>query len=102
MLIELFKSADWVASWPLLFCSILALGIVLERLYTLNRLKGLENSAFETLRTALEKEEEHPKNAPGVVGAPVTQIMDTLLVLRGATEDAIQQAAEIALSMQRL
>ena len=48
-LYDLFKSSDKVASWPLLFCSIRALGIILERLYTLNRLKGLEDSAFEVL-----------------------------------------------------
>src|SRR5260221_1804424 len=101
-LYELFKSSDRVASWPLLFCSILALGIILERLYTLNRLKGLEDSAFEVLRSSLEKGEEYPKNALGVAGAPIAQIMDTLLALRGATDDSIQQAAEIALSMQRM
>jgi biopolymer transport protein ExbB len=99
---DLFTKADKVASWPLGLCSILALAIIMERLFTLYKLKQLEESAFETLRASLEKGEDYPKAAPGVAGAPITQVMDTLLVLRGATEDAVQQAAEIALSMQRL
>src|SRR5262245_48434181 len=98
---ELFKHAGWVA-WPLGLCAVLALGIILERLFTLNKLKAAEEGAFEALRTALEKGEEIPRNRPDVAGAPSMQIMETLVVLRGATEDAIQQAAEIALSLQRL
>jgi biopolymer transport protein ExbB/TolQ len=105
---DLFLHAGWVA-WPLGFCSILALGVILERLFTLFWLAQQEDRAFIALQMAFEqasKRGETPDEAilrnPQVAAAPVTQVLLTVQPLRGAHIDAIQTAAEIAIGMQRL
>jgi biopolymer transport protein ExbB/TolQ len=100
-LLNLVKHAGWVA-YPLGLCSVLALAIILERAFTLARLKGLEERAYMILQMALEKGDHSALRDAQIAGAPATQILDSLTELRGASEDAMQQAAEIALSMQRL
>jgi biopolymer transport protein ExbB len=100
-MLDLFYKAGWVA-WPLGLCSILAVGIILERLFTLARLKQLEDRAFMILQLAVEKGDDELLRDPKIAAAPITQIMDGLSGLRGASEESIQYASEIALSMQRL
>jgi len=100
-MLDLFKHAGWVA-WPLGICSVLALGIILERIYTLARLKNLEDRSFMILQLALEKGDESALRDPQIAAAPVAQIMDSLTEMRSASEESLQHAAEIALSMQRL
>jgi biopolymer transport protein ExbB len=100
-MLELFKNAGWVA-WPLGLFSILALGIILERFFTLARLKQLEDRAFMVLQLALEKGDMSTLRDPMIAAAPVAQVIDSLSELREASEDAIQGAADISLSMQRL
>ena len=101
MLVDLVKHAGWVAI-PLVACSVLALGIILERLFTLARLKQLEDRAFLVLQLSLERGDERALREPQFLEAPVTQVMDSLTELRGASEAAIQQAAELSLALQRL
>jgi len=98
---DLFKHAGPVA-YPLALCSILALGIILERFYTLNRLKAREDVAFMVLQMGLEKGDMTALQDEQIASAPVTAVLETLTELRGTSEDAIQHAAEISLSMQRL
>jgi biopolymer transport protein ExbB len=100
-MLELFLRAGWVA-WPLGFCSVLALGVILERLFTLARLKQLEERAFMILQIALERRDDEMLRDPQVAGAPVTHVMASLSELRGAHPDSIQRAAEVALALQRL
>lgn len=100
-MLDLFKNAGWVA-WPLGLFSVLALAIILERLFTLNQMRQLEERAFTALQTALETNNEAALNDPLIAAAPVTQIIRTLRSLRGAEREALQQVADIALSMQRL
>ncbi len=100
-LLKLFNQAGWVA-WPLGLFSIVALAVVLERLFVLARLRQLEERAFMILQLALEKDDEAMRRDPQIAGAPVTQVMETLLTMRGASEDSIQQAAEIAIAGQRM
>jgi biopolymer transport protein ExbB len=100
-MLELFLHAGWVA-YPLGICSVLALGIILERLYTLTRLRQVEDRAFMVLQLAMEKGDDEMTGDPAVAGAPVAQVMSSLTELRGAREEAIYQASEIALSLQRL
>ena len=100
-MLELFQRAGWVA-WPLGLFSILALGIVLERLFTLTQLKRLEERAFMMLQLALEKGDRGILESQEIALAPVTQVMKTMLGIRGASVESLQQIAEIALSMQRL
>src|SRR5688500_7765446 len=100
-MLELFLKAGWVA-WPLGFCSVLALGIILERFYTLARLRQLEDQAFHMLQRDLERGDDRELRDPVVAAAPVTQVVGSLTELRGAGPEAIQQAAEIAISLQRL
>ena len=100
-MLQLFKEAGWVA-WPLGFMSVLSLGVVLERLYTLTRLRKLEDKAFMVLQMSMDKPEEAALRDSDIAAAPVTQVMAQLSKLRGASEQMIDQAAEIALSMQRL
>ena len=40
-------------------------------------------------------------NDPQIAAAPVTQVMTTLLALRGASFEALQQVADIAVAQQR-
>lgn len=100
-MLDLFKHAGWVA-WPLGFFSVLALAIILERAFTLSRLRSLEDRAFMILQLALEKSDEGALRDAQIAPAPVTQIMASLTELRGASDESIQYAAEISLSMQRL
>lgn len=100
-MLELFKNAGPVA-WPLGACSVLALAIVLERIYTLWQLKGLEDRAFMILQLALEKGDDAMLRDPQIAAAPVTQVISSLSEMRGAHAVAIQEAAAISLSLQRL
>src|ERR1041385_5711953 len=98
---QLFTKAGIVA-WPLGFCSILALAIILERLFTLTRLRRLEERAFMMLQLALEKHDDDMISDPQIAGAPVAQVVGAVAPLRGQSLDAIEQNAEIAISLQRL
>ena len=100
-MLQLFTQAG-LAAWPLGVASILALAIILERLVTLGRMKQVEDRAFMILQMALEKNDFSALRDGQITGAPVTQVMDSLTEMRGASPDAIYHAAEIALSMQRL
>src|SRR5688572_27302507 len=99
-MLQLFQQAGYVA-WPLGICSILALGIILERFYTFWRLRQIEERAFAQLRDSLRRGEAAPDD-PQTAGAPVARIVESLIPLHGASEETIQQAADIALSLQRL
>src|SRR6185436_7298491 len=98
---ELFMHAGWVA-YPLGICSILALGIILERFYSLNRIKQREDVAFMVLQMAMEKGDMSARHDEQITSAPVTSVLASLTELRGTSRDAMQHAAEIGLSMQRL
>ena len=100
-MLELFKNAGWVA-WPLGICSTFALAAIFERFYTLTRLRQIEDRAFMMLQLALDKGDDGMLRDPQLAEAPVTQVIHSLSELRGASPEAIQHAAEIALSMQRL
>ena len=92
---DLFRQAGWVA-WPLGFCSVIAVGITLERLFTLQSIGRLEDSIFAGL--------SNPGSdaAPADSGAPVAIILSKVRSLRGASEETILQAIDIALAQQRL
>jgi biopolymer transport protein ExbB len=98
---DLFKHAGMTA-WPLGAASVLALAIILERVFTLTRIKTLEDRAFLILQMALERGDLSALRDDQIRGAPITQVIDSLTELRGASHDAVQHAGEIALSMQRL
>lgn len=100
-LIDLLQKARLVA-WPLGLCSILAVAIVLERLFMLWWIKKREDEAFEILQASMQKGADYRPGNPAIAGAPVAIIMDTLATLRGATEEAMWNASEIALSLQRV
>ena len=98
---ELFVNAGVVA-WPLGICSVVAIAIVLERLYTLWNLRALEDRAFMILQLALEKGDDAMLRDEQIAAAPVTQVITSLSEMRGASEESLQEAASIALSLQRL
>jgi biopolymer transport protein ExbB len=98
---ELFVNAGMVA-WPLGICSVVAIAIVLERLYTLWNLRALEDRAFMILQLALEKGDDAMLRDEQIAAAPVTQVITSLSEMRGASEESLQEAASIALSLQRL
>jgi biopolymer transport protein ExbB/TolQ len=100
-MLKLFMEAGWVA-WPLAIYSIFALAVILERIFTLSRLRLLEDRAFMMLQLALEKDDESMMRDPQIAPAPVTQVITQLHPMRGTSNDMIQQAAEISLGMQRL
>ncbi len=101
MLIDLFNRAGMVR-WPLAICSVLSMAVILERLFTLFRLRVLEDRAFAQLQLGYEKQDDAALRDPRIAAAPVTQVMALLAPLRGATEDAVQQAADLAVAQQRL
>jgi biopolymer transport protein ExbB len=101
MLTELFRHAGWVA-WPLGFCSILAIAIVLERIFTITRLMGVEKIATGTLETEMGRGNVEALNDIAIKAAPVTVVMRTLAPIRGASEEAIDRAEEIGIAQQRL
>lgn len=101
MLWHLFNDAGWV-KYPLGLCSILALAIILERLFTLATLTQTENRAFETLQNGLAKGGDGSINDPQISAAPVAQVMATLHTMRGSSHENLQQAADVAVSMQRM
>lgn len=98
---ELFARAGWVAV-PLGICSILALGVLFERLYTYSRLRQAEDTAFQALSAALANGDTARIADPALAAAPVTHIMNVLTTLRGVSPEAMQQAADIAFGVQRL
>ncbi len=100
-IVELFKNARDVAL-PLGVCSVVALAILLERLYTLSNLKQRERDAFAILETLLERSQPYQSMDPTVIDAPITKVMDTLAAFKGASEEAIWTAAESAIALQRL
>jgi biopolymer transport protein ExbB len=100
-MLELFLHAGWVA-WPLGLCSVLALAVMLERAWTLSQLRKAEDRAYMVLQLALEKGDLAPLRDPELSPAPVSQILDTLSEMRGASIDSLYHAAEIALSIQRV
>ncbi len=101
MLWHLFNDAGWV-KYPLGLCSILALAIILERLFTLATLTQTENRVFEILQSELSKGRAGAANDPQISSAPVAQVMATLHTMRGASHENLQQAADVAVSMQRM
>ena len=98
---QLFQNAGWVA-YPLGFCSVLALGIILERLYTLARMRRLDDQAFLQLRDALTLPGNAPRTDEKTSAAPTARILHALEPLRGTSQDALFQAGDIALASQRL
>ncbi len=99
-MLELFQKAGWVA-YPLALCSVLALGIILERFFTLARLKAIEDAAFPVLRESLLKGKDPVLGDPALDAAPVTQVVNTLSEMRGSKEESLQYAAELSISLQR-
>jgi biopolymer transport protein ExbB len=107
-MLDLFRHAGWVA-WPLGFYAVLALGVVLERLFTLTWLANKEELAFGIIEATLgqsikrgEKPDEAILRDSRVAAAPISQVLLTLYPLRGSSNDAIQQVADMAVGMQRL
>ena len=100
-MLELFKHAGIVA-YPLAAFSVIGLAIMLERLYTLFRLKQLEERAFMMLQLGLEKDDEGILRDPQIAAAPVTQVVTPLASMRGASEESLQEAAGIGLGLQRV
>lgn len=100
-MLELFKNAGWVA-YPLGIFSVLALAILLERLFTLTRLKTLENAALRSVEGAIAKGDMEIVGEENLAKAPVTQVINHLLPLRHASHESFQQAQDIALSQQRM
>lgn len=101
MLWNLFEKSD-IVKWPLALFSVLALAIVIERLVSLSWISNLENRAYEELRSDLQNGDSNPVTHPELVAAPISQIFNTLLTMRGASFDALQAASEIAIGQQRI
>lgn len=101
MLQDLFIHSGWVA-WPLGVFSVLSVAIILERLYTLNRIKAVEERAFLVLQMGLERGDDSALADAALGAAPLCRVLDSLTLMRNASEESLQTAAEIALSLQRL
>ncbi len=100
-MLQLFKSAGWVA-YPLGLFSVLALAIVLERIFTLTRLKSIEDQAAKVIESGLMKGDIAPTLDAAYSSAPVTRIINHLLPLQDASPESFQQAQDIAIAQQRM
>ncbi len=100
-MLELVQKAGWVA-WPLMLFSVVALAIILERLFSLANLKRLESRAFEALLIGLQDGKALSSIDPELSSAPVAVVLETVAVLSNASEEARYLAAEVAISVQRL
>lgn len=101
MLLSLFHNAG-IVRYPLLICSVLAMAIIFERVWTLAMLRKLEDATFEGLKAALVQGHLDAVTSREFAGAPVAQILHALTPLRGESEETIAQAADIALALQRM
>ncbi len=99
---ELFLQADHVASYPLGVMSVLALAIILERLFTLFRLGAMEESAFVSIQAGLNTHDKTKLQLPEYSTAPVAHVMRTVMAMPGASEESLMQASDVALSIQRM
>ena len=100
---DLFRHAGW-AAYPLGLCSVVAVAIILERLYTLGRLRRLEAEAFTGLMSRFEQAGSLEIDSAGklVADAPSVQVLRAVAPVQSAGIEARTQAADIALSQQRL
>lgn len=101
MLISLFQNAG-IVRYPLLVCSVLAVALILERLWTLASLQKLEEEAFAALQSGLAAGRDDALTDSRLQAAPVCQILHALTPLRGESEETIATASDIALSLQRM
>jgi biopolymer transport protein ExbB/TolQ len=99
-MLELFQRGGF-AAYPLAVCSVLAVGIMLERLYTLGRLKRAEAKAFQYLKGVFASGHEPNLGNREIVGAPITEVLHAVGRI-GNEEGSSQSAVEIALAGQRL
>lgn len=93
-MLELFQHAGIVA-WPLGLCSVLALGIILERAYSLARITKLEAEACNALQTKGGDDER-------LAAAPVARVIAACSAARGGSEESALQVVDIAVAQQRL
>ena len=100
---DLFRHAGW-AAYPLGLCSVVAVAIILERLYTLGRLRRLEAEAFAGLMSRFEQTGSLEIDSAGklISDAPSVQVLRAVAPVQSAGIEARTQAADIALSQQRL
>ncbi len=91
---ELFNQAGWVA-WPLGLCSVVAVGIFFERLFTLSRIERDETGAFAALQGGKAVD-------PNDTGAPLVAIVAQIDPMRGASEETLHHAINVALAQQRM
>ena len=98
---QLFRDAGVVA-YPLAVFSIIALGIILERFYTLWRLGEAENRAFAALQESLKRGDFAPVHDPEMAATPVARLIEALAPLQGEHPETLIQASEIGLSLKRL
>jgi biopolymer transport protein ExbB len=100
---DLFRNAGW-AAYPLGLCSVVAVAIVLERIFTLGRLRRQEAEAFASLVSRFENAGylEAGWTAKTISDAPSVQVLQAVAPVQGASLESRTQAADIALSQQRL
>src|SRR5262245_8372310 len=98
---QLFKQAG-IVGWPLGLCSVLALGIILERFYTLARLRALEERGYRVLKLALEEGNRGMLQNAEIAAAPVTRVLNSLAATSGNDDLTFQESTDLALSQQRL
>lgn len=100
-MLELFTRAGIVA-WPLGLCSVLAVGIMLERAFTLGRIQRLEDRAFTVLRAAFQAGDAEAADDPRIAPAPIARVMEAARSVGGGNADAVLSAIEVAVASQRL
>ena len=93
---ELFKSGG-LLMWPILACSIVAISIVCERMWTLNKRAVTPRNLMEQIRTMIERREYDPNKIRIIRdSSPLGRILAAGLVNahhgREAMKDAIEES----------
>lgn len=97
---DLFRRAGVVA-WPLALCSILAVAVVLERLFVLAQLRKQERLALQCLKSAGPEGLRDALVQPAIASSPLALIALSLLAMGPGLDADLREAAYIAISLQR-
>lgn len=97
---DLFRRAGVVA-WPLALCSILAVAIVLERLYVLAQLRRQERLALQCLRSAGPGGLRQALAEAAIASSPLAVVVAYLLAMGPGAGGDLHEAGYIAIALQR-
>ncbi|MCP1374920.1 MotA/TolQ/ExbB proton channel family protein [Dyella sp. Sa] len=93
-MLEILMAGGWAMA-PILFCSAIALAIVLERFWTLRRSSVLPPGLGQEVRDWARKGQLDPKHLETLAsGSPLGELLASALVVRDRSRDIIKERLE--------